>query len=53
MPGAIPLFRKQAEGTRRELRQLDRDNQRHLFALTQLPKVSKVDVEDIDFKEAA
>lgn len=46
-------FRKQAEGTRRELRQLDRDNERHLFALTQRPKASKVDVEDIDFKEAA
>ena len=47
------LFKKLAEGTRRELRQLDRDRERHLFALTQRPKASQADAEDIAFKEAA
>jgi hypothetical protein len=47
------LFKKLAEGTRRELRQLDRDRERHLFALTQRPKTPAADAEDIAFKEAA
>ena len=46
-------FRKLAEGVRKDLRLIERDRERHLFALTQRPKTPAADAEDIAFKEAA
>jgi hypothetical protein len=51
--GDVLMFKKQAERTRNEVRLIERDGERHRFALTQRPKPSKEDAEDIAYEEAA
>ena len=46
-------FKKLAERTRNDIRLIDRDSERHRFALTQRPKASEAAAEDIAFKEVA